>query len=187
MWMPPKYLLDGGISMLYNVAQLLRDSVGASREYLVSDKVDYAAEGWGTVHAEGVVTFIRTPRGILVRARLNVETPGQCGRCLEWYQQPVTAEIEEEFFPLIDATTGHPLAVPWAEEPYTIDENHHLDLTEPLRQGILLALPIQTLCRPDCAGLCPRCGHNLNQGPCNCPAEMEDPRWEALRGLLSSP
>ncbi len=171
--------------MLYNVSQLLKEPVGASREYQLSEAVDYSSEGWGTIHPEGPVSMLRTPRGILVSADVRVVVPQQCGRCLESYAQPIEAEIEEEFFPVTDVNTGLPLEVPWQDEPYTIDQNHVLDLTEPLRQAIVLATPIQLLCRADCAGLCPECGQNLNIGSCSCRQERVDPRWEALRGLLS--
>jgi len=50
-------------------------------------------------------------------------------------------------------------------------------------EDIVLSMPPKLLCKPDCAGLCQRCGRNLNEGPCACGPEG-DPRWEALRNLL---
>ena len=57
------------------------------------------------------------------------------------------------------------------------------DLDEALRQYRLTAMPIQVLCRPDCAGLCPRCGTDLNRGPHECPEESVDERWAELGRL----
>jgi uncharacterized protein len=54
-----------------------------------------------------------------------------------------------------------------------------------LRQALLLSLPMQPLCKPDCAGLCPICGQDLNQGPCDCVSVEIDPRWEKLGLLLA--
>jgi len=52
-----------------------------------------------------------------------------------------------------------------------------------LREQVLLSLPVRTLCKPDCMGLCPRCGANRNSQPCQCDVGPSDPRWEALAGL----
>jgi uncharacterized protein len=52
-----------------------------------------------------------------------------------------------------------------------------------LREQVLLSLPARTLCKPDCKGLCPRCGENRNSGACRCEAVPADPRWGTLAGL----
>jgi uncharacterized protein len=80
------------------------------------------------------------------------------------------------------------VTLPSPEEPsaFTIDEHHILDLTEGIRQYALMAIPMKPLCNKDCAGLCQKCGQNLNQGKCNCPAEEIDPRWSKLAGLRHS-
>ena len=58
------------------------------------------------------------------------------------------------------------------------------DLSELIRQTLLVSLPLQPLCREACAGLCPQCGKNWNEGPCDCPTETVDPRFSALASLL---
>jgi uncharacterized protein len=58
-------------------------------------------------------------------------------------------------------------------------------LEDVLREQVLLSLPVRTLCKPDCKGLCPRCGANRNLQPCSCDEGPSDPRWEALTGLRS--
>jgi uncharacterized protein len=63
---------------------------------------------------------------------------------------------------------------------FPIDGHHIIDMTEAVRQYILLTTPMKPLCREDCAGLCPVCGHNLNQGPCSCPPQGVDPHWAKL-------
>ena len=171
--------------MLYNVAQMMKEAVGAVRHYSISETVHYPEERWGPLQAEGNVTLLRTPRGILVQAQVQVALTEECGRCVEPYAQELTAEIEEEFLPVTDVVTGLPLPLPRGEEPFTIDEKHLLDLTEALRQGIWVVRPIQPLCRPECAGLCPTCGQDLNQGPCGCAEGPVDPRWEQLKKLLA--
>lgn len=102
----------------------------------------------------------------------------QCRRCLV----DVTVPVEESrglVFAADDET-------PEGDGCYVIPERtRQLDLTEPLREELFLALPQYVECRPDCKGLCPRCGANLNEGPCNCPPEV-DSRWDTLKGLGSS-
>jgi len=90
-------------------------------------------------------------------------------------------DFQEEFAPTIDVDSGVRLAVPG--DAFAIDERQVLDLNEAIRQYRLAAQPIRSLCRPDCKGLCPDCGADLNQGPCPCPLESADPRWHALTGL----
>jgi uncharacterized metal-binding protein YceD (DUF177 family) len=70
-------------------------------------------------------------------------------------------------------------------DAFLIDEHHHLDLTEAVRQALVVEQPMAPLCRPDCAGLCPECGADLNAGPHSCAAEPEDSRWAALRALAT--
>ena len=58
-----------------------------------------------------------------------------------------------------------------------------VDLTDEVRQSIILALPTYPVCHPECLGVCPSCGKNLNEGPCGCAHTEQDDRWGALEGL----
>lgn len=129
----------------------------------------------------GQIEMVRTADGILVRGKLTTAVELQCDRCLEPFTQKVEFEIEEEFHPAIDMSTGARL--PCDEQETRIDEHHIIDLTELMRQSIFLALPMHPLCRIGCLGLCDRCGQNLNEGPCDCKESMVDPRLEILRKL----
>lgn len=62
----------------------------------------------------------------------------------------------------------------------------YIDLTETVREVLMTSEPMQVLCQPDCKGLCPQCGANLNDGPCNCPTDSIDPRLAVLGDLLKS-
>jgi len=151
--------------MQLNVSQLLKASIGSIRSYEVSETVDIT--GGGSM-VEGKVRLMRTDRGILVKGTLHTEIEVTCSRCLSLFSCPLALNIEEEYFPTTDVISGATLPLP--EEPgcFTIDGHHALDLTEAIRQYALLATPMKPLCGEDCAGLCPYCGHNLNQGPCDC-------------------
>jgi len=58
-----------------------------------------------------------------------------------------------------------------------------IDLGEAIREELILAAPTLVVCREDCKGLCPRCGADLNDGPCGCASDDRDPRWDPLRAL----
>ena len=151
--------------MQINVSQQLKASIGSVRNY----DVDEAAEIAGSAsRVQGKVKLIRTHRSILVKGTLHTESEVTCSRCLSLFSCPLTLNIEEEYFPIADIVSGASLHLP--EEPgcFLIDEHHVLDLTEAIQQYALLVIPMKPLCREDCAGLCPNCGQNLNQGPCNC-------------------
>lgn len=173
--------------MQFNVAQLLKEPVGATRRYRVDERfppLEHASVEW----VRGSVLFTRTDRGVWVRGDLETSITCTCSRCLVEYTQPLPLHIDEEYFPTVDVNTGALLEVPGLEEgSFTIDAHHILDLTEAVRQYAIMAVPMKPLCRPDCRGICPHCGTNLNQGECGCRGEEGDPRWRALWELLSSP
>jgi len=169
--------------MQTNVSGLLKSSIGAARNYRVSDTVNISGSD---SLVQGNVSLVRTNRGILVKATLNTGVEVNCSRCLNLFRAPLTLEIEEEYFPVINIESGISLSLPDEPGCFTIDEQHILDLTEAVRQYALLAIPMKLLCRENCAGLCPTCGHDLNQGPCNCSSQEIDYRWSRLSKLLSS-
>lgn len=167
-----------------NVAQLLLSTVGATRQYNVDAWLPTIENYRATESVRGQVRLTRTNRGILVGARLTTSVSAECSRCLDETATPVHLRIDEEFLPLIDPETGVPLAIEPGEEAFTIDEHNILNLDEAIRQYTLLELPVQLLCRPDCAGLCPHCGANLNAGACACGQEADDERLTRLAELL---
>ncbi len=165
--------------MQINVSQLLKAPIGSTRDYEIRGSIDTDGDNI----ARGEVRLLRTDRSILVKGTLHTEVETTCSRCLSLSKCLLTLNIEEEYFPVADVVSGALLPAP--EEPggFTIDERHILDLTEAVRQHMLLATPMKPLCGEDCAGLCPNCGHNLNQEPCDCPPQETDPRWSKLSEL----
>jgi len=112
----------------------------------------------------------------------------ECTRCLKRFTTTLSVPLREQFYPTIEVNTGVPVPPPENDElSFPIDRNHLLDLREAIRQNLVLALPMRTLCSEECAGLCPTCGKDLNEGPCDCPTEVADERFSALRELLDAP
>ena len=109
--------------------------------------------------------------GVLVTGTAQVELRGECVRCLTLVEDRIEVDLQELFvYPGSDAT----------EEEASRLEGDLLDLEPVLRDAVVLDLPFQPLCRPDCAGLCPQCGANLNDEPGHQHAADSDPRWDAL-------
>ncbi len=130
----------------------------------------------------GEIDIHRTARTLHLRGRLRTPAPLTCGRCLAAFRKDVAVAVDEEFLIGERPTSGS-----GAREPddfvATLGPDLVLDVTEVVRQHLLLALPMVPVCRPDCRGLCPRCGTNLNERDCGHAAEGFDPRLAPLRTL----
>jgi DUF177 domain-containing protein len=100
---------------------------------------------------------------ILWRGEVAGEAKGACRRCLTEVTLPVAARVDVLFSSDPDAVDD-PSVYPLAPRAT------HVDLRPVLREEMALAVPAYFQCREDCAGLCPRCGADLNQGPCGCAA-----------------
>lgn len=125
---------------------------------------------------------------LLVRARIGGEALVQCSRCLTPFTLPVNARFEEEFLegePEVDADDEE------LEDDRTVTYFHGdaIDLTDAIRDNVLLELPMKPLCQEDCKGLCPTCGTNRNQSTCGCTGEptVIDPRLAVFKDLLHKP
>jgi uncharacterized protein len=159
--------------MIFNVSQLLRQEVGASRRYNLEPEEN--------LH-HGAVELIRTPGGILVRCSARVELEDQCSRCLSPFGYLADIEFEEVFAQQVDPATGRKLPLEDADS-FLIGTDHTIDISEAVRQYSDMAAEMQPLCRPDCPGICPVCGTDLSIAPCQCDRTPIDPRWEALVAL----
>jgi uncharacterized protein len=171
--------------VFFNVAQLLREPIGAERTYPIDGDVPAFGDDTPPSHVSGSARMVRTHRGLLVYADVEGTLRDTCGRCLGPAETPVRVHVEEEYLPTVDVTTGMPLPKVDDDAAFLIDEHHHLDLTEAVRQALVLSQPMQMLCRPECAGLCPQCGVDLNQESCACPSAETDPRWSVLGRLAA--
>jgi uncharacterized protein len=173
--------------MQFNTAQLLLGPTGDSRRYEIDDDItglDPDLHPLGRLI--GRVKFTKTDYKILVTGTLEAEMQIECQRCLAAFTQDVTISLEEEFQPKIDVRTGAALDEDDVDPALVIDERNILDLSEVVRQSLLLAAGEFLTCRVDCEGLCVQCGANLNEAKCACDQESIDPRWADMDELLRS-
>lgn len=125
------------------------------------------------LHWEAEVT--NTGDALLVTGTVEGVATGSCSRCLEAVEFPVTGEIEG--FYLISPDSAVPEDMEDDEFEY-LPEDKTIDMAPLIQQALLLEMPRILLCDEDCKGLCPRCGANLNEGPCACPPEPDEPSPE---------
>ena len=119
------------------------------------------------------VTFTNTGDALLATGTVEGRATTACGRCLE----PVDLELSGEgegFYLLDDAAAPDDLE---ADEYEVLNPDHVVDIAPLLTSALLLELPLVPLCQPECRGLCPQCGANLNERPCQCEsdASSEEP------------
>lgn len=195
--------------MYFNVAQLLKEPTGATRSHELADNICELDPELNTLSPlVGKIQMLRTHSGILVSGELSVGLRITCNRCLAPIVMPVRFNLEESFRPLTEVRTGryiHPddfegEADNLTDEALLISEQHILDLSEVVRQGIWLSLPMYPTC--DASGLngCPDKEQNsigvtpifesadldkmspdeIDEPP---PDNQIDPRWAALLDL----
>lgn len=167
--------------MQINVAQLLKEGVGSTRSFAFDDELQIDGSQV-KLHAD--LTLVHLKQSVLVKGIVNARTRQTCSRCLQEFDLSLALRIEEEFVQTIDVSTGLPVEITAEPDAFTIDENHIIDMSEAIRQYLLLALPMKPLCQTDCPGLCPVCGTNLKEGDCSCEKGVGDTRWTALKGML---
>jgi uncharacterized protein len=112
--------------------------------------------------------------GILVSAEVDTVASGECVRCLIDVREPIEVEFQELFAYDSDEAFDHQV----------IDDR--VDLEPAVRDAVVLALPFQPVCQPDCLGLCPTCGVRLLDEPGHEHEAPIDPRWAALGEISES-
>jgi len=130
--------------------------------YALVDGVDYD------------IVLTNTGEAILVTGMARATAQGECARCLA----PVTFDLagEVEGYYLLSSEAS-PVDDREEDEFDFVGPDETIDLTDAVLAALVIETPLVLLCREDCAGLCPRCGHDLNEGPCDCPPEepADDP------------
>jgi uncharacterized protein len=123
---------------------------------------------------EAAFTLTRTSSGLLLELELDVRLVGPCFRCLD--DAGLSLHVTSREYHATSPGESDELQTPYLEDD-------RLDLSAWARDAIALSLPDKILCRPDCAGLCPVCGGDLNRDPHEHEEAKADPRWAALAKL----
>lgn len=115
-----------------------------------------------------------------VNATVNIE----CSRCLNGFDKEIDSSLDfiacaESLHAKVDEKD----VLDTEDYAYFTGGDIQADITDVLRQAIILSLSLKPLCSDDCQGLCSQCGVNLNEQQCSCKTEKIDPRWEGLKKL----
>lgn len=159
-----------------NVGFLIKENVGYSRTIPFSEAVAEIAPDLTVSNLRGEITLTRTPQGLYVQGKLMAQIEGECSRCLDTAIVPLTGRLGEMYYYPPSTTPADGLPIP---------DDLNLDLAPEIRDDMLLSQPMHVLCKPDCQGLCPKCGVNLNLEQCDCVDDDIDPRLAKLKDLLN--
>jgi uncharacterized protein len=182
---PPQKHLDPRQPLVVDTTKLPRQP-GATRALtrVVPAPADLGLELISVPEGSDVeldLTLTSVSEGVYVSGHVRGSLTGECGRCLDEISESFEVPIAE-LYAYADSTT---------EETTDEDEvgrmqGDLLDLEPAVRDAVVLTLPTNPVCRPDCPGLCPDCGAHLADLPADHSHEAVDPRWAALRNLSNS-
>ncbi len=118
---------------------------------------------------------IKNETGIVyLRASAEFRFDGVCDRCAAEFSRDMTVPVEHILVSELNDEDN---------DEFILVDDMKLDIEQLVMEDIYLSLPMKTLCKEDCKGICSKCGKNLNEGPCDCKKEV-DPRLQALQDLL---
>ena len=131
------------------------------------------------------VSLEKNSRQLVLSAAIEAKAKFRCDRCLEEFETTLRPKLRSVYVWNEAESSEFP------EEDIHLLEHHDniIDLTDDVKQCLLLAVPLKVVCRENCAGLCSSCGKNLNlipSGVCDCPPKEMDPRWNKLGDVFET-
>ncbi|HVM71320.1 MAG TPA: YceD family protein [Anaerolineales bacterium] len=157
-----------------NVGFLISGPIGSNRDFEFDYETMRLGDDLTVREFVGTARFSRTPQGLLLQGDFQAQTELECVRCLEMFTQPLKWSFTDLYAFNRRNMTDSGLMVP---------EDGQIDLEPLLREYALLEFPISPVCKPDCKGLCPICGENLNVTDCGHRPAVDSP-FAALKDLL---
>lgn len=141
-----------------NVGFFLNKPIGYSRDFEFNFPTIFIEPDLYARNLIGSYIFSRTREGLLLQASLEADVEGQCTRCLDSIPVHIQTKFEELY-------VFEPRLVEELDEEQ-VPRDGYIELGIPFRDYILIEVPINSLCSPDCKGICLECGQNLNKGTC---------------------
>jgi len=137
-------------------------------------------DGAGPDSAHVLMSVFRFKKKVLVEGTIRTTVSLNCSRCLKPVSYPVETRFREEYNPAEDVDKEEEQELSERELDLSYYSNDELDISELIREQVLLSVPMKVLCRADCKGICPKCGKDLNEGDCGCKTDEVDPRLAPL-------
>lgn len=148
----------------------------------ISQDLELNAEGFEFPEAiEVSLTATNSGDEIIIQGRSSTVVEMECSRCLDIFEETMNTKFQF-VIQLLDI-----------KEPQTSNDDDFVilpktsgeyDISDRIRESILLELPLKPLCSDSCKGLCPMCGVNLNEAECECTPDKTDERWDSLKQLF---
>ncbi len=157
-----------------NVGFLIKSPIGTRRDFNFEYEKMRLGEDLTLANFTGMARFDRTQQGLLLQGDFAATADVECVRCLGTFSQGLKWSFSDLYAFDKSNITDSGLLVP---------EDAQIDLEPLLREYALLEFPISPVCRPDCKGLCPVCGENLNKADCGHRSESDSP-FAVLKDLL---
>jgi len=137
----------------------------------------------GDLQAAGNAEYHEAAEEIRVRGEFSVPLQFTCDRCAEPFRTEIIDRFDLIYEPEPEAVAGQEIAIKHSESEIGYYKWPGFELNDILEEQVLLAVPMQRLCRADCKGICPVCGQNRNEQDCSCQSSPADERWAALKNF----
>jgi uncharacterized protein len=142
-----------------NIGYFFNKPIGFFRDFEMENPEVFIEPDLQLYNLSGRYTFSRTREGLLLQATFEAEVDSQCNRCLDPFRAKLSTKFEELY--IFESRTQEEF-----DDEEVVPEDGYIDLGRPIRDYLLLDLPINLVCKPDCKGICVECGVNLNRETC---------------------
>lgn len=159
-----KFLSSDQISLKVNENFAIDDEVFLSKTHL-HNHIFFSGE------------IFKVDESVLLNGTIKFTFTDDCSRCLTPFDNAVETKFEAVLVKQVDENDE-------SDEIKLKITDGCVDLEETIKQMIYLSMPMKSLCKKDCKGICPNCGVNLNDEKCKCEDNLTDPRFDKLKGLL---
>jgi uncharacterized protein len=125
----------------------------------------------------------RTGKEVELQGKLHTKIEMVCDRCLQPVELLIDTEFSERFVRAVSWAAEEQHELQAEDLNIAVFDGEGIELDDLVREELLLALPVNVLCREDCQGLCPVCGIDRNLRNCQCESDVVDSRWQKLKEL----
>ncbi|HEY0321027.1 MAG TPA: DUF177 domain-containing protein [Pyrinomonadaceae bacterium] len=129
------------------------------------------------------VRLSRSGHDVRLQGQITARAEVDCDRCLKQVTVPIETTFDVAYVPASTYVETEAAELQEDDLGVSVYEDGAIDMDELVREQVLLTLPTRALCVEDCKGLCPVCGANRNENPCECEPKETDPRWSGLKNL----
>ena len=173
----------GDVFMIINLTDVFTSEGKDRRESLQIELDEFSYMGSQYKICEKsplTMNFSNISKGkVLLEGQLKLVMEIPCDRCLRSVKEPLELRFSQELYSPEDLEPGE-------EDEQSFVHGFELDVEAFVKNEILINMPVKVLCRPDCKGICKKCGHNLNDGECGCDTFVPDPRMAAIKDIFNA-